>query len=571
MSRRFPVVSSVAAVLVVLLALACSAPSPGKKKPAVRTVALFATAELRGTIEPCGCNSDPLGDIARTVELIEATRRAGTPVLVIDGGSLLYSEPRVPDYLSGQEALKSDLITRLYAERLNVAAIGLGPYDLGAGADRVRPARHAVNLPPDSGIPTTPPTIIDAGGVTFGVFGVVAPASLTSFGLEPTDPGPAARAAIAGLRKQGAQVVVGLAHMTWREATSLAKDVPGIDFLLVAQNAPEPGEIRHAATQVGDTYLFAPANRGQIVSRLDITWRDPGSSSNGAGASSSGFTDAVGETRAAIEISELEGRIAKLGSDLATWSADPEADADFVAAKKQELAELTARDSALKASPLMLPAQGSYFTLSQLRIRRALACNTEVVAAKTAYDQAAGQANAKAAASIEPRAPAPGKAGYVGAAACEDCHDEAVAFWKKTRHHDAWETLETLGKQLDYQCISCHVTGWDEPGGATLAKNDTLRDVQCETCHGPGSMHVAEDGADEPVTVVRAPPETLCKTCHNKEHSDTFEFTAYLRNVTGPGHGEEYRKNLGDGPTGRELRSAALEKAGRSLGAGCKK
>ena len=68
-----------------------------------------------------------------------------------------------------------------------------------------------------------------------------------------------------------------------------------------------------------------------------------------------------------------------------------------------------------------------------------------------------------------------------------------------------------------------------------------------------------------------SPPESLCKTCHNKEHSDTFEYQAYLRDVTGPGHGEEFRKELGDGPTGLELRSAALEKAGKNLGAGCVK
>ena len=39
--------------------------------------------------------------------------------------------------------------------------------------------------------------------------------------------------------------------------------------------------------------------------------------------------------------------------------------------------------------------------------------------------------------------------------------------------------------------------------------------------------------------------------------------------IIGPGHGEEMRKVLSDGPTGAQLRKAALDKAGRTLGAGC--
>jgi hypothetical protein len=45
--------------------------------------------------------------------------------------------------------------------------------------------------------------------------------------------------------------------------------------------------------------------------------------------------------------------------------------------------------------------------------------------------------------------------------------------------------------------------------------------------------------------------------------------TAYMRDILGPGHGEAARKKLGDGPTGAQLRKAALDKAGRTLGAGC--
>ena len=132
----------------------------------------------------------------------------------------------------------------------------------------------------------------------------------------------------------------------------------------------------------------------------------------------------------------------------------------------------------------------------------------------------------------------------------------------------AWKTIIDLGKAGNRDCVSCHVTGWMEPGGATLAFTEHLRNVQCESCHGPGSKHVDADGKALD-SLVRAPAKERCLTCHQPAHSDTFEYTAYLRDVTGPGHGEKYRKTLGDGPTGAQLRKAALDKAGRARGAGC--
>ncbi len=93
--------------------------------------------------------------------------------------------------------------------------------------------------------------------------------------------------------------------------------------------------------------------------------------------------------------------------------------------------------------------------------------------------------------------------------------------------------------------------------------------MQCETCHGPASIHVAKGGEEKPSALRRAPPEDLCVSCHTHEHSDTFQHDAYMRDIVGPGHGPELRKKLGDGPTGASLRKAALDKAGKHLGAGC--
>ena len=71
--------------LAALLLSSCGAKAtPQKHEP--RQFTLFLTTELLGTIEPCGCTSDPLGDLARTVELVNQARQEGRAVLVVDGG-----------------------------------------------------------------------------------------------------------------------------------------------------------------------------------------------------------------------------------------------------------------------------------------------------------------------------------------------------------------------------------------------------------------------------------------------------------------------------------------------------
>jgi hypothetical protein len=53
----------------------------------------------------------------------------------------------------------------------------------------------------------------------------------------------------------------------------------------------------------------------------------------------------------------------------------------------------------------------------------------------------------------------------------------------------------------------------------------------------------------------------VCTRCHNEKHSDTFQYEAYLRDIIGPGHGEDVRDDLGAGPTARDLRRAAAKRA----------
>lgn len=568
--RRTIAFAGLAAIAAVATTLIACSPGAGANHGSNNTgvpggpisFSLFALAELRGQIEPCGCTTDPLGDLSRTVGLVERARAAG-PTLVVDAGSSLYSLSPVPPHRADQEKLKAALITSAYRDRLKVAAWGLGPADAGLGPTGAGPPRQAVNVAAEAGFALDPPKVVEVGGAKVGVFGVVLPGAVP--GLTVSEAEGAAIKAAAALRGQGAQLVVALVQApSKRDAAAFARAAKGVDIAIAGLGAlaPEPDKTDRRAAQVGDAWLVVPGNRGQLVARLDITLR-PGAAP---------LVDAIGEPAAQDERARLATTIAELDAQLAGFAKDPAADPAFIAQKRRELDDARARDQALAKSPLQAPATGSYFTFQQVTINKKLACDAAIDTAKVAYSKAAGLANVKAAAARPaPVAPA-GTATFIGVEECETCHAKEVAFWKQTRHAGAWHTLEEAGKALDYECTSCHVTGWDRPGGATMARTEGRVDVQCESCHGPGSLHAEADGLEQPPSIALRPADDMCATqCHTPQHSDTFQLQAYLRDVTGPGHAAKFRAALGDGPTGHDLRAAGLAKAGKELGAGCRK
>jgi 2',3'-cyclic-nucleotide 2'-phosphodiesterase (5'-nucleotidase family) len=166
----FRPVTALVSALAVLVSVACS-PSSTPRQPEAgvgREVTLFLIGDLRGTIEPCGCTTDPLGDLARTAQVIADARAAGRAVVVLDAGSMLYSAPTLTPEMEAQELLKADLLVDAYGDRLAVAAVGLGAHDLAKGAAAVRPARQAANVPADAGVPLEAPRLMDVGACRSG-------------------------------------------------------------------------------------------------------------------------------------------------------------------------------------------------------------------------------------------------------------------------------------------------------------------------------------------------------------------------------------------------------------------
>ena len=520
-------------------AVAVAVAGPGNPSVPDKRLTIFYTAETHGTLEPCGCTSDPLGDIARYATVVREARKQGNPVLLVDAGGLSYPESSTKKE-KATDALRAKFLAAELG-KLGTFAAGLAETDIGSGAAAdVVPRRLAVNL---GASPAVAPSLLETfGGIRVGVFGVADPALDKRLGVVAQDPVAAARREVERLRAAGADLVVALAPVDKPLARRVARDAA--PDLVVQGRQVLHGQPR--AERVGNAYVVTPADELQRVGRIDVVWRGRGT-----------LVDAGGPDAAALRRVEIDKAVARLDEQLAAWSKDG-GDAAFIAARRAEREALQAERKGLDA-PWAPPATGNYFQNRLIPLRRSLARDQGIAAAMRKLDAEVAKVNLRTAAPPAPKEP--DRPYYVGDAKCASCHKSALAFWKKTVHAGAWRTLVDGGKQHDYKCVGCHVTGYGEVGGTSLGHTDKLRDVQCEVCHGPGSKHVAEEGLEDPLAVHKQAPVSTCTTCHNEQHSDTFQYEAYLRDILGPGHGGNARKQLGSGPTGHELRTAALARA----------
>ncbi len=543
-------------------AVPAAASTPAKAPRATFDLVVFG--RVLGTIAPCGCTTEPLGGLQYAFGWLDANTSAGAR-LVVEPGSFLYPDPKgpfAPPDAAGwaQAESRAALLTSRFAGLGAELVSGVGPLDAVAPAGVAALGTHALprvaaNLTPVSGVTTAKHRVVElrSGGVTWtlGVTSVIDPALPGADVLGTVAPAAdALRTELAAMDAAGTAHQIVIAHGTRTFAESLAAEVPGIEVMVVGiVDGTERQRVGQPAVQLGGTWLLEPGEQLQTVSRLRL--------------SIDGTATAVPQTDAwtiAPSAQELDRELARVDERLAKFKADPTADPTFLARLEAERTRVLAASETEAEGPAVA-------TLEQVKITCKLPVDTGAKQQLVEYDRSVAVANRERFAGKKPPPPAKGKAGYAGIEACNDCHEEAVDFWKTTVHALAWKTLVDDAKDLDLSCVGCHLTGYRKPGGSEVVENIGLRDVQCEVCHGPGSLHVADGGTDTGLVELTTTADLCAGECHTAEHSDTFDYVPYLRDVLGKGHGEAARAKLGDGATGAQLRAAGLAKAGGA----CKK
>lgn len=488
---------------------------------------LVFSGGVAGELVPCGCSPDQRGGLPREVALVDKLRKADPDLLFIDAGDLLFETPSAPpQQLVTQRQLKARVLAQGDA-LLKAAARAVGQRDLALGPKFVTENSYGVPLL-DAGVQPIPgvraTVLAEAGGVKVGIFAA---------GLEE-DAGRVIAARAKGLREEGARLVVLLLHPrgdnTYAAAQALlpAAKAAGVDVVVLGRlvdPATEPNR-----KDPGPPALFAIEGNGQSLLRLDVQL------GNGPLQLAPSAEDRAQEAKA------IDVRIDRFRAQIELYPQ-----------RKQQLEakikELQDRKQALLAAPVEKPAEGaSWAQATFLPLTDKVGSDPEAQKLVDAYDQKVANLNL-AEAKTQPEscpAAARGELAYVGVNQCLDCHQSEVEFWQQTRHAHAYETLVAVKKEFSLDCIRCHVTGWQQPGGVCRidrtqvgepgvdGKGVGRRDVQCEACHGPGSEHIDDPKGGHIRKQVTA---TLCMRCHEAANSPKFDYARYKPFIVGPGHG----------------------------------
>ncbi|MBI4848331.1 MAG: hypothetical protein HY808_07140 [Nitrospirae bacterium] len=143
---------------------------------------------------------------------------------------------------------------------------------------------------------------------------------------------------------------------------------------------------------------------------------------------------------------------------------------------------------------------------------------------------------------------------YIGAKKCKACHMKEYKAWEKTLMATSFENLKPgvkaaektkakLDPNKDYtadpNCLRCHTTGYGKPGGfKSIAETPDLANVQCESCHGPGSEYskVMKANKEYPLAeakglILPSEDEKGCMVCHGGESPFTDKVDAKYKFV----------------------------------------
>jgi predicted CXXCH cytochrome family protein len=485
------------------LALAACAAKPPvpTEAPAAQSghLSLFVSAELKGYLGPCGCSENMRGGIARAAHQLEEARKKG-PVLYVDTGDALFGEPSIGEAAVPQQERKAfAMAAALKAMGLSVRA--RGPLDDARG----EAFRKALSLPelPASGVQALEGKVAVVEGSTAAEL--------------------AARARAA--RGQGAPFVVGLWRTSFeaalKEAAALGDG--GVDLVLAVKAKDELSGEQNKLVRSGAVPLVQLQTKGRSMLHLDLYFHGSGRFELLRGAD-----DVERETAVLSQRIEL----------LRAQTNEPMISDELKGLRQQKLAELISRKDAVESAPVATPAGKNAWTLRFVPLESSFAEDARVKALVTAYDRDVGLLNLKWAKEHgKPCPPAPkGQSSYVGNKECFECHEEAFASWNPSKHAQGLKTLEHVGKQHHLDCIGCHVTGWQQPGGVCGVDQTAGREgVGCESCHGPSSAHVSDpDGT----RVLKGNTAEACTGCHDRENSPHFDFDRYLKEIIAPGHGQ---------------------------------
>jgi hypothetical protein len=469
-----------------------------------------------------------LGGVNHLAAFVKSQSADAPHSVLLGAGPLFFMNTALDPERETQDAWKADALARSLAEA-GLRAWAPGANDWAGGADTFSALANAARAVPLAANLKGPGLhavrVFDVGGNKVGVAGVSLPLYQANLppGVSALDTLSELKNAKAALDTQGARLKILLTAMPRGDALRLIDQVAGFQVLVIGKSFDQ-GDNNDRATPpqvVGSTLVVEAPNHLQALGVVDLFVRGD----KFEFADGSNTAEAAERESLAARIVELEARLS------AASSAGKTAETDL-AARRVDLERMKAQQKTLTAPSV--PAQGSFFQYRLVEVREAQGSEPTVQSLLDGYYKRVNDHNHDV---FKDKLPLPAPAGqshYVGVDVCSTCHKSEREFWNRTQHAGAYATLSSAHKEFNLDCVSCHVTGYDKPGGSTVVHVEKLSNVQCEVCHGPGSRHAEAPLSEKPIA---QPEQSLCSGCHHTPHVKAdWSAAASWAKIIGPGH-----------------------------------
>jgi len=448
-------------------------------------------------------------------------------ILLLDTGNLLFRKPPQTEAKRSDALLRVNLLIHAY-NQMGYDAVNVGEKDLMMGFKFLSEVSPKAKFPfvstnlvdKETGKCIFKPYVVrEIVGLRVGILGLLddqfAPTlQQKNPGLTVAQPVVALRAAMKGLR-ENCDLIVVLSQLGESKDKKLAREVHEIDLILGGG-----GESRRTVMEEENgTAIYRLEPRGGYLGRVDYSINDTKRPIK--------FTISGEREELQKKLERLVFHSTQIKREMAEAGKRDEIKAkelSFLESKQKEL-EKTLRglgDRNLYRH-VLIPVQMSIpddpNTRKELEIYR-----TE--SAKLYKPNVAVEAG-KDLSEKERIARIPKTSPFAGAISCKRCHEVNYRNWLKTKHARASQTIAASPKYAQEECLMCHSTGYGKMGEYITVSEIPfyLQGVQCEACHGEGKDHPEKGAVKRKVTL------GICRNCHTKDRSPTFNYGAYLEKI----------------------------------------
>lgn len=466
-------------------------------------------------------------------------------MIVLDSGNLFSPSKSVHEDELLQRKMKADLILKSFS-KIGIDALTPGENDFVFGLDFIKEKAALYKLPYVSANLYDAKTseqifpsykILNINNKKVGIFGIFSTLDKESFSyLKIEDPILVAKKIESELRAQNVDIVIVLSSQPTTRTKDLAKALPSIDFIF----SNSFGRDLEKPEQVDNVMLFEAGKQGKHIGYASFSLSNDNKKA---------WLNGLKKTD--VDIDSLQKQIKHLNEKI---------DEERVAEDTKKVFALEQKRNALKevydyekqiASKTKgrnkNSSKGFHYKLisveSDIKDDKTISSMVDstlkdistamISSAKSAHSDSNQENNIQDTLSQGHKTIGNEKTEhpyFVGADSCKTCHAVEHKQWLTTMHSKAYSTLVKSKRNMDLQCVACHVTGFKEKGGPqSLIELPRFQNVQCESCHSAGSLHIVDPKKHKLPSRV---DESKCLTCHTKEQTGgQFIYKDYIKKV----------------------------------------